>query len=340
MADLEGIIADAASDATSGITESAPSTESVSSDPGSSASPTSGSTPGAVSPTSAAAPTDDLTSELEALGLKAPEVGQRENRLPYSRVKKIVENAQKKLAEQHQAALKTHQEQLKASQERLQNMDVVERLIDADPDRYLRMLAAIKPQYQRYLSQQQIPQAPQQPRPPQQKQAEPPPQPDASFPDGTRGYSPQGLAALLDWQARRVEQSVTARVEDVYSKRFGPIENEWRSNQIIQQKLPQVRAQIAHAKQTWGTLVDEHEQEIVRVMEANPSLAFDAAIAQVLVPKTKAQRDQMRADLLREINARPQAAGKTVPAAATVGSNGNSPRSIEDVIRQAAQSLK
>src|SRR6266478_3897408 len=65
---------------------------------------------------------DDFTKELEGLGLKAPKVGERENRLPYSRVKKIVENARKKQIEAHNAVLKAEQDKYTKAEERLKNM--------------------------------------------------------------------------------------------------------------------------------------------------------------------------------------------------------------------------
>src|ERR1700730_527659 len=49
---------------------------------------------------------DELAAELEALGIKAPKEGERENRLPYSRVKKIIANSRKKLMESHTGELK------------------------------------------------------------------------------------------------------------------------------------------------------------------------------------------------------------------------------------------
>src|SRR5438445_13389701 len=61
---------------------------------------------------------DELTKELEGLGLKAPKVGERENRLPYSRVKKIVENARKKQIEAHTAALKVEADRYAKAEER------------------------------------------------------------------------------------------------------------------------------------------------------------------------------------------------------------------------------
>ena len=77
---------------------------------------------------------DPLTKELEDLGLKEPKAGERENRLPYSRVKKIVENARKKQVEAHAAALKVETDRYAQAQEKLKNMDAVDRLIDGDPD--------------------------------------------------------------------------------------------------------------------------------------------------------------------------------------------------------------
>jgi hypothetical protein len=293
----------------------------------------------AVDPVAPAA-TDDLTKELEAMGIKAPVAGQRENRLPYSRVVKIVENARKKLITAHTAAVKEATDRAAAAGERLKNMDAVDNLINTDTQRYLTMLANINPAYRRFLEPATAPAAAAA-IPAAAAVSDPAPAPDAQFPDGSKGYTPEGLQKLLDWQARNIEANVTAKVQAGYDKRFGPIEKQWSANQILQEKIPVVRSQIAAAKQTWGALwTAENEAEIVKVLQANPRVSFEAAVAHVLVPKTAAQRTSMRNEILKEINARPKAAAKIPAAASTAITEPVGPRTMEQVIADSLKVLK
>ncbi len=288
---------------------------------------------------------DPLSKELEELGLKAPVAGERENRIPYSRVKKIIENSRKKLAEANAAALAERDGKLTESEKRLQNMDAVDRLIASDPDRYLGMLAALHPAYKKYLGGGAA-----EVKPAPVAASEPAPQPDARFEDGSIGYSAEGLQKLLEWQARQVESRVTKQIEETYTKRFGPIEQNWKSQQLINEKLPGIRQQIDTAKKTWGKAFEDdygkdEDSEILAVMKANdgrngrPFMTFEAAVDRVLVPRALADRNAMRADLLKEINDRPKAAAKGSPAAVS-GADATGPRSTEDIIREAAATLK
>jgi hypothetical protein len=288
----------------------------------------------------AAAPTDDLTKELESMGIKAPIAGQRENRIPYSRVAKIVENSRKKLITAHTEALKASESKSAAANERLKNMHLVDNLINTDPQRYIAMLANVNPAYKRFLEPVAAPAAAV-PAAVVPAATDPAPQPDAQFPDGSKGYTPEGLQKLLDWQARNIENNVTAKVTANYDKRFGPIERERAAAQHLQEKIPVVRAQIQAAKQTWGGLwTPEAEAEIVKVMAANPRVSFEACAAHVLVPKSQVQRTSMRAEILKEINARPKAAAKAPAAASAAAVEPVGPRTMEQVIADSLKGLK
>jgi hypothetical protein len=60
--------------------------------------------------------------------------------------------------------------------------------------------------------------------------------------------------------------------------------------QYTQEQVARVRAQIANARNVWGNLFDDDYNlgerfEILKFMRENPSVAFDACVAQVLGPK-------------------------------------------------------
>ncbi len=368
MADLTDVITDAVHDVEDGILPE-PTTGGGSDDGGSSDPVASGSesgeasAPAEVSPSSGAAASasattppadapkpvepDDLTKELEGFGIAAPVPGQREGRFTWSKVRKVLDNTRKKLNDQHATVLKEKDATIATATARLKNLDMVDHMIVTDPDKYIRTLARIHPdKYGKYVG--QATGTPDRPTAagPGTSPTDPAPPPDAEFADGSRGYSPDGLNALLEWHAKRIESSVTDRIDKQYSKRFGPIEQDWKAQRFVEQKLPVVRSAITAARQTWGKPFDEHEGEIVALMNANdgqegrPYLSFDACIAQVLVPKTKAERNAMRADLLKEINGRPAAAARTGPTAVNASSGAtDGPRNLEDVIRQQIAAL-
>jgi len=283
-------------------------------------------------------PVDELTKELESFGMKAPTEG-KEGRFRWGQVRKVVENTRKKLNDQHQQAIRVRDAQLAEVSERVKNMDAVDQLIVNDPERYLTILASLHPdKYSKYVGRGQAP-APAAPT-----YGEQPPGPDAQFSDGSRGYSPEGLQALMEWQAQRVTAQVTEQVEQKYAARFGPIEQEWKQTraeaEFEKKHVPIVRSQIATARETWGKPFTDHEAEIVKVMAENdgqqgrPYLSFDAAIAKVLVPKQRASRDKVRREILDEINGRPAAAAHT-GGPAPQGNGATGARSTEDVIRAA-----
>lgn len=273
---------------------------------------------------------DALTKELDELGLKAPKAGERENRLPYSRVKKIVENARKKLVDSHTSTLAATTKQLTAAQARNTQMDNVDRLIVNDPDRYISELARIHPNlYGKFLKPAVAEVAP-------PVIADKPPGPDAKFPDGSEGYSPEGLEKLREWDRAQAVKAAVAETEKIYTKRFGPIEQQWKTQQVLNEKLPVVRGQIAEARATWGDLFTKNENEITQYLREHPAVAFGQAVAAVLVPKAQSQRDAMRAEILKEINARPKAVSR-VPASSVAASKTDpaAPRSTEQVIADA-----
>lgn len=303
--------------------------------------------PSAVVESAAAVPavtTDDeeLKKELEAAGIKPPVAGQRENRLPWTRVQKILENTRKKLKDSHAAATKTFEEKFAVADAKGKQMDLVDNLIATDPDRYIKELARIHPdKYGKYLTAGAA----------QQSAAAAAttvaattavgdkPAPDAKFPDGSIGYSPDQHEKLMAWHEAKAEERAVTRVTKDLETRFGPMEKQFKAQQVHNQNRPIVQAQMDAAKKVWGRLFVEGQTEIAAAMKATPGLSLDAACAQVLVPKTAAQRDAMRAEIIKEIKARPAAAARTVPGSTTaaVVADGDP---IEAAIRKAIASVR
>jgi hypothetical protein len=283
--------------------------------------------------------TEPVQDDFEKrFGIPQNSVTGRENRIPYSRVKKITEKAEKdtdakvraeyvpKLTE-FETKVKTYEEKLSGYEAQLKDVRTFEEVMTKSPEQFLGMLVQM-PQYQRILAplfqQEQVqPQAPVQAVDP----AADMPQPDQKLSDGTSVYSMDGLAKLNAWNraqaAKEARETTLAEVE----KKFGPIYNEWEQHQRVQQVLPKVQAQIESARK-WPQF-NENEPDIVKALQADRSLSLEAAYRQVVLPKIQqvgqsAQADRaqlekdIRAQVLKELKQVPRGtsaqAGTTKPS--------------------------
>lgn len=286
---------------------------------------------------------EQLDKDLAELGIRPPKEGERENRLPHSRVKVMLGKYGAKLAERHAAVLTAKEAEYAPLRQKSEEIDNVDRLIVADPDRYIGILATLHPEkYGKFVGK-----APAEVKP----EVKPNealtalgarPAPDAKFDDGSQGYTPEQHEKLLNWIEQKARIEAVAEAEDRMVKRFGPMEKAFQSVQARNQQLPVVRAQIAEVHQTWGKeLVDKHENEIVALMEKNPKLTPMEAATRILVPATRADRTKLRTELLTEIEARPAAARKTANGAATAEKDEENSSSdpVENAIRKSVATL-
>jgi hypothetical protein len=275
---------------------------------------------------------DDIAKAMEAEGIKAPAKGERENRIPYSRVRKIIETQRKKWDEGKTTEVKTYTEKLTAAEKRLASYLEIDKIASSDAKAYLQLLAQHNPAYAEFLK-------PAQPAAPVEDKNDPRPAPDAKFPDGTIGYSPEGFDKLLGWERRQAVKDARTQVTQEFEKRFGPIEQQWRNEQetqqMISQKLPVVRNQIAQANKQWGEkLMKDHEADIEKAL-GDPQLAemsFPEVVAHVLLPKLTTDRNKQREEILKELNTRPAAARHTDGVGGASEEKGA--KTIEDIIKE------
>lgn len=253
--------------------------------------------------------------------------GNKYNRLPYSRVKAIVENARKKAADEHAAKLSEHQTKLQefetASQTWQREQNEL-RQMAANPEQFLRALAAANPAYaeivERAFAKQEQ----------RQHQSRQNIEPDVVLPDGSYGYSAAAAERLYQQRMEAAEQQML----DKLSKRFEPIESEFRARKAYEEMVPRVRQQLAEASK-WP-LFSENQDAIRTKMEGDRSLSLEAAYRAVVLPKLQSDRDKMRQEILAEINGKAKAAvtPAAVPAAAPSASKD---RSVEAIIREAVR---
>lgn len=277
-------------------------------------------------------------------GLQPQKAGERENRLPYSAVKRIVGNAEKKATEPLQAQLKDYEGRVTEYEGRLSRVAQFEQIMMTDAPAFLNMLTKI-PAYQEIFSRLSATQAAPTGQAPTalaqagSAQASDPsaemPQPDQLLADGSRVYSLEGVQKLLDWKANQVEQRVTSTL----GKRLEPFEREHQAMEQARQArehlernvIPHVQAQITEARK-W-TQFNENETEIVKALQENPNLSLEGAYRQIVMPKLAASYNTVRGKVLDELKKAPQststAASIMRPQAQPTG-----PRDMESIILQ------
>lgn len=263
----------------------------------------------------------------------APQMsGGRENRIPYSRVKSIVEKAQKKAVEAKDVELTTVKQTVQRHEATLKNVAEFEKLMGSKHIDFLKQLAIKVPGYAEILAPVLNPQQ-------QKPDGEPAavddgmPLPDQALPDGSKVYSDKGLRQLLDWNAKQAVERATTQI----AERYKPIETAWEAQQRMLELQPKVEAQITEAR-TWPQFT-ENEQDIVKALQEDQSLSLEGAYRKVVFPKLKVSRETMRAQLMDEINKTPASTG--LPGRATKpNSVDGGPKSIHDIIAGVAQTLK
>lgn len=278
-------------------------------------------------------------------GIVEKSVTGKENRIPYSRVRKIIEKHEKDLSarlakqytDQYTPKIEDLSKRVQEYEERLAQVGQFEQVMANDPQGFLQMLSrlpAYKPLFdylhkaaevlppEKLASGQTTPQT----TPPSGQDEMP--GPNKVLPDGSRVYDMEGLQALLDWQERRVTSRLTRQVEENLSQRLTPIERERQYQAYVQSLLPEIDKQIAEAR-TWPQFV-EHEKEIVKAMQADSSLSLEGAYRKVVIPKLVAQNAQARTRVMAELRSR--TASTAVPVNQAGATVPDEPQSTQEVV--------
>lgn len=286
-------------------------------------------------------------------------VAGRENRIPYSRVKRITEKAVGDLAEvvlgrklvqgekpldlvkAHIAKVPEMESKITDYEARLDNVGQFENVMANEPQKFLTMLARI-PAYKEFFELVDEAYALRLKGTATPTEAAPVavtgagmPEPDEELSDGSKVYSMDGLKKLLEWNSKDTETRVVKQFEE----RYKPIEADWQERRRIEATLPLIRKQIEDAK-TWP-LFNENEEDITKVLAADPSISLESAYRKVVFPKIIAERNTTRQDVLKELKTAPTSTSVPARAAtkpAAPASNG--PRSLEDVIKESVETLK
>lgn len=286
----------------------------------------------------------ELTKLLEEYGIKKPAKDVKDNRMPYSRVRKITGKLVKGIHEKHTAALAERDGKFTAVEARIKNYEAADGLAKTDPKRYVGILAAMYPeQWGPYAT---MTPAAVKAEVKEVKAAaqEPIPGPDWKFDDGSVGYSPAQQEKREKWLMNQAKADALAEMEERYGKRLAPLEQRIKDEAANAEQLPRIQQQLARATATWGELFTaeykkDKDSDILKAMAADPTLTFDAACAQVLLPRQKAalqaEREKMRTEVLAELAKRPAAATGAPLAQERAPVDPKKDMTTEDIVRAA-----
>jgi len=282
-------------------------------------------------------------------GLQPNGVAGRENRIPYSRVKKIVEKNErdavarvtKELESKFTPQVTELSTKVTDYEGRLEKVAQFEQILQNDPKTFLGMLSQV-PAYKEFFDYIDRAAAALDGTVTPPKAVDPfgdMPQPDQPLPDGSKVYSEQGLKALLTWQDQQTQKRTIEQVE----KRYAPIEQAWQAQEQLAKMAPIVERQIADAR-TWDKF-NELEPKILEILKADKQISLEKAYVKayqeaVTVERAKftADRNAIRTEVLAEIKKKPMSSA-AVAAAVKPGPQREStgPVDTEEVIRRSLE---
>lgn len=282
----------------------------------------------------AAAPQDDIDKLLAAEGVQKDSI-RGENRIPYSRTKKIIQNAQAKWKADYDKTVEAERQSWTQERSSLDNYKRQEEVASADPDRYISLLASVDPRYQKFLSLVGKTDSAAPAAPAVDDDPEPQPQRDEQ---GNPYYTPDGWKAWQSWTRRQAVKEAKAEFEKTYGSTLKTVQEREQAARVIEARRPVVQAQMSRIINTYGAeLVSTHQDAIVRVLReaerAGQPMSADAAAAQVLMPFIRQDEATIRQKVLDEMNRRPAAVRGTSAPAQKRAVADDAPLTGDDLIR-------
>jgi hypothetical protein len=276
--------------------------------------------PAIVDATAAAKGQDEFDKLLDEFGFRAPKPGQKENRIPQSRVRARVKTALKKHAARFEAERTTLQGQVAQHAPRLEAADRVEALINqgarsvADARSYVEVLAKVHPVFGELLK--TVGGGAAAPSEALTKLGAMP-RPDVDYGDGSFGYSDAQMAKRDQWLMDKAAIQTEERMQGVINSRLTPIEQERANREREAKEAPVRMARLESLRKTWGPHFVEDEKkgaagsEILKYQKQHNTTFIDA-VAAVIIPKMMADRTKMRQEILKELKGKKAKAGKVV----------------------------
>jgi hypothetical protein len=276
-------------------------------------------------------PAEEVKPEEQDELLATEFKGNKNNRIPYNRVRSIVDNALKKAEEAHSKALAEHTARIQEFESGSSTWQKAQaeftELVQGGPERLLPMLAHYYPQQYGDLMK-RISGASAQPETPAVNL-----RPDVRLEDGSYGYSEAQIQQVLDARTAALEKSIEERL----TQRFAPIEQQFTAQRTYAQAAAKVEQQLAAASKL--PKFEDNKQAIAEALMKDETLTLEGAYLQIVLPQLQPDRDKMRQEILAELNAKPRAASAPVRTPAPAGASDGS-RSVEDIVRESAAKLR
>jgi hypothetical protein len=170
------------------------------------------------------------------------------------------------------------------------------------------------------------------------------PGPNATSPDGQyKFYDEDGLQALLQWERQQTTKAAVEEAKREWAKEFGPVREEYEARNAWSQALDSSRGVLDQARAQWPGFT-ENEPAIKQALIKNDTWDLNDAYRHVVVnqlqSQTKLSRDQMRKELLAEMNRKPGAVGQIPGNGRPESRASDAPRDIADVIRDSLASVR
>jgi hypothetical protein len=270
-------------------------------------------TPGVVEPPATPEPAKELSEEeklLAEFGFKqAFKPDGREHYIPRSKVLQMIGSGLKRGLEKWTGEKSTLESRTTELQGHLNEMyaDVM-----GEPKALIEKLAGVNPKFRSLLEQPQTTAA-QTPAPDAEM-----PQPDLTLSDGSSTYSLQGLQKLLEWNTKRVESKMEARLK--------PWEDRDKAQQAERERealAQHTRGQMQEA-QGWpgfgqmaadGSLSDfqqavldrlKQDSTTARAAGRRPSMTLREAYLEVRAERLSTDHNKVRESVLKELNQAPR----------------------------------
>lgn len=262
-------------------------------------------------------------------GIKSKDAAGRENRIPFSRVKKINENAVAKAKTTWtDTELKPVQQKVRVYEERLLGIKQTEDTMFGEPAKFVEQLKSLvfpdgsKP-YADLLGGAAGAAKPAEESavPADDTDLGPEPAPDwKDQPTGQTGYTPEGHSKLLAWRDEKTYRRAVRDAETRLTKRYGPIEKAFTSHRERAQAHTELAAAtdslIQDASDWPGFTANFKDIEaVLPSIEVPPNTpnparaALKLAYEKVVYPKLRTDEDAIRARVAAELKGTPADTG-------------------------------
>lgn len=257
---------------------------------------------------------DDLAAEL---GLGKPPADPKKRaqwwkkQLPYSLIHKTVVAREQKLKAAHEGVVKEHTGKVTEFETRFADIKTVEDIIKDKPDQYVKTLAALFPDtYGKMFAPIFGTASGEAKKLPEAEDPGPMPEPNYKLPDGNMTYDLDGLRAHSAWVQKVTQQetlkSLKPHLDFLDSQRTEAEKRRKQdeANELKRQGLETSEKALAEVK-TWDLGSENIDAILAAAAKLDPRYdavtALNIAYRQIVVPKLKANRDEMHAQIVKSL---------------------------------------